>query len=97
MRLLILLNLFVLSISLNLVIGEQTVLTQKSQNERLLQRQKRFLIFPGGGVAKFVGKLRNFSRFVTFSHASINSRIFGANSDRSVHKLQRYQELPVPV
>lgn len=45
--------------SLSVVLAAQSNPFAKSDHEKVLNRQKRFLIFPGGGVAKFVGKVES--------------------------------------
>jgi hypothetical protein len=44
-------------LAFDLSLSERKSFLNKSENEKhLLSRQKRFLIFPGGGVAKYVGE-----------------------------------------
>ena len=43
--------------ALNCIFAAQTRLQNPENREKVLNRQKRFLIFPQGGVAKFVSKL----------------------------------------
>lgn len=50
---------FAVILSLGVVQAGRTNSFEKSEHERLLHRQKRFLIFPGGGTAKFVGKIES--------------------------------------
>jgi hypothetical protein len=46
-----------LTLALSGALGSRKVLKQTGNDEKTSHRQKRFLIFPNGGTAKFVGEI----------------------------------------
>jgi hypothetical protein len=50
-------NFLIFSFVLSAVFASRTQLKDPTNDEKVLHRQKRFLIFPGGGTAKFVGEI----------------------------------------
>lgn len=80
---------FLLSLALSLIFAARSELKEPENDEKVLHRQKRFLIFPGGGTAKFVGEsLKKMTDEVKFNQPFQRfSGIFGTNRHCKVHQL----------
>lgn len=73
---------FVATFNFNLIFAAGTSFVDSNEHKsKVLQRQKRFLIFNNGGVAKFISKcgLCFFVENLIQSFSSMYSWLFGSN------------------